>query len=172
MGDRKDRSAGLTINCTLLAASETAVQCCRYIYIDGVDEPVCWPMDSPLTSASAEWVAINDYTAINSSSCRSRLTYRAIPGHKRRHCRWKLSQELKGKIHMLHSLQSIRAWKWPVVKDKHIKIKRRICLLFVFDLDSECKFINNKIMVIKEKNMLLAAALRGWMDGRRFCWQK
>jgi len=71
---------------------------------------------------------------------------------------------------MLHSLQSIRAWKWPVVKDKHIKIKRRICLLFVFDLDSECKFINNKIMVIKEKNMLLAAALRGWMDGRRFCF--
>ena len=55
------------------------------------------------------------------------------------------------------------------MKDKHIKITRRICVLFVFDLDSECKFINNKIMVIKEKNMLLAAALRGWMDSRRFC---
>jgi len=73
---------------------------------------------------------------------------------------------------MLRSLQSTHSWKWPVVKDKHIKITRRICVLFVFDLDSECKFINNKIMVIKEKNrpMLLAAALRGWMDSRRFCF--
>jgi len=36
-------------------------------------------------------------------------------------------------------------WKWPVVKDKHIKIKPRICALFVFDLDGEYKFIKNKI---------------------------
>jgi len=35
-------------------------------------------------------------------------------------------------------------WKWPVVKDKHIKMKPRIYVLFVFDLDGESKFIKNK----------------------------
>jgi len=27
-------------------------------------------------------------------------------------------------------------WKWPVVKYKLIKIKPRICVLFIFDLDA------------------------------------
>jgi len=43
-------------------------------------------------------------------------------------------------------LQSTHVWKCPVVKDKHIKIKPRIYVLFVFDLDGECKFIKNKTL--------------------------
>ena len=35
-------------------------------------------------------------------------------------------------------------WKWPVVKDKNVKMKPRIYALFVFDLDYECRFIKNK----------------------------
>ena len=39
------------------------------------------------------------------------------------------AKNLKG--NRLHSLQSTHFWKWPVVKYKHIKIKPRICVLFV-----------------------------------------
>ena len=35
----------------------------------------------------------------------------------------------------------VHEWKWPIIKDKHIKMKPRIYVLFVFDLDGECKFI-------------------------------
>ena len=35
-------------------------------------------------------------------------------------------------------------WKWPVIKDRDFRIKPRICVLFVFDLDGECRFIKNK----------------------------
>ena len=38
-------------------------------------------------------------------------------------------------------------WKWLVVKDKHIKIKPRIYVLFVFDWDNECRFIKNNNIV-------------------------
>jgi len=54
-----------------------------------------------------------------------------------------MSQELKGKI-IFATFFANYVWKWPVVKDKHIKIKPRICVLFVFDLYGECKFIKNK----------------------------
>jgi len=37
-------------------------------------------------------------------------------------------------------------YTWPAVKDKHIKMKPRIHVLFVFDLDGECKFIKKKTM--------------------------
>jgi len=54
--------------------------------------------------------------------------------HKRRHSRWKLSHELNGKLNSLqilcYSLCNVHVWKWPVVKDKHIKIKPRIFILF------------------------------------------
>jgi len=42
--------------------------------------------------------------------------------------------------------------KWPVVKQKNIKKEPRICDLFVFELDDECKIINNnyKTLVTKE----------------------
>ena len=39
----------------------------------------------------------------------------------------------KGK-YLLHSLQSTHVWKWPVGKYKHIKIKPRICVLFILCL--------------------------------------
>jgi len=47
-------------------------------------------------------------------------------------------------------------WKWLAVKDKHIKMKSRIYvgLLFVFDLDGECKFIKNKILQLLYKYVL------------------
>ena len=31
-------------------------------------------------------------------------------------------------------ISKVHVWKWPVVKDKHIKMKPRIYVLFVFDL--------------------------------------
>jgi len=34
----------------------------------------------------------------------------------------------------------------PVVKHKHIGMKPGICILFVFDLDGECKFIKKKTL--------------------------
>ena len=47
---------------------------------------------------------------------------------------------------MLRSVQSTHVWKWPVIKYKHIKIKHRICVLFVFYLDDECKFSKNSTL--------------------------
>ena len=43
-------------------------------------------------------------------------------------------------------LCEVHVWKWPVVKDKHIKIKPRTYVLFVFDFDGQCKFIKNKTL--------------------------
>jgi len=45
-------------------------------------------------------------------------------------------------------------WKWLVVKDKHIKMKKRIYVLFVLDLDGECKFAENKTMQLLKKYVL------------------
>ena len=66
--------------------------------------------------------------------------------HKRRHSRWKLSLELKGKWATTH------VWKWPVVKYKHIKIKPRICLLFILCLTwtVNANSLKQNITVIKE----------------------
>ena len=52
--------------------------------------------------------------------------------HKRRHSRWKLSQGLKRQVGYI--LSKVHVWKWPVVKYKHIKIKPRICVLFILCL--------------------------------------
>jgi len=46
--------------------------------------------------------------------------------------------------------------EWPIIKDKHIKMKPRIYVLFVFDLDGECKFIKRKHYSYY-RNMFLAA---------------
>jgi len=40
--------------------------------------------------------------------------------------------------------RKVHVWKWPVVKDKHDKMKPRIYVLFVFDLDSECNALKTK----------------------------
>jgi len=55
-----------------------------------------------------------------------------------------MSQELKAKIMLATFLAEVH--EWPIIKDKHIKMKPRIYVLFVFDLDGECKFIKNKIL--------------------------
>ena len=72
--------------------------------------------------------------------------------HKRRHSRWKLSQELKKGKYLLHSLQSTHVWKWPVVKYKHIKIKPRICVLFILCLTwtVNANSLKQNIIVIQE----------------------
>ena len=56
--------------------------------------------------------------------------------HKRRHCRWKLSQELK----------------WPGIKYKHVKIKPRICVLFILCMTwtVNANSLKQNIIVIKE----------------------
>jgi len=60
--------------------------------------------------------------------------------------RWKLSQELKGK------LATFFVWKWPVVKYKHIKIKPRICILFISCLTwtVNANSLKQNIIVIKQ----------------------
>ena len=57
----------------------------------------------------------------------------------------------KGK-YLLHSLQSTHVWKWPVVKYKHIKIKPRICVLFILCLTwtVNANSLKQNIIVIKE----------------------
>jgi len=59
---------------------------------------------------------------------------------KRRHICWKLSQELKGKIILATFFAQY----------KHIKMKPRIYVLFVFYLDGECKSLKTKHLFIKE----------------------
>jgi len=73
-------------------------------------------------------------------------------------------QKLRGE-----SVCRIIVWKRPVVKDKHIKMKPRIYVLCVFDLDGEYKFIKNKTLWLLKKYVL--GCNLGWMN-RRFCIQK
>ena len=51
----------------------------------------------------------------------------------------------------------LRVWKWPVVKDKHIRMKPRIYVLFLFDLGGECKCIKSKAIQLLKKYVQLAA---------------
>jgi len=51
-------------------------------------------------------------------------------------------------------LCKVHVWKWPVVEDKHIKMKPRIYVLFVFDLAGESKFIKNKTLQLLKKYVL------------------
>ena len=56
------------------------------------------------------------------------------------------------KANRLHSLQSTHVWKWPVVKYKHIKIKPKICILFILCLTwtVNANSLKQNIIVIKE----------------------
>ena len=69
----------------------------------------------------------------------------------------------------LIALIAVHVWKRPVVKDKHIKMKPRIYVLCVFDLDGEYKFIKNKTLWLLKKYVL--GCNLGWMN-RRFSIQK
>ena len=77
-----------------------------------------------------------EHRAVKTICSNTVRAYTVMNPHKRRQS-LKLSQELKRKI----ILATFFAWKWPVVKDKHINMKTRIYVLFVFDLDGECKCI-------------------------------
>jgi len=60
----------------------------------------------------------------------------------------KTEPRIKSENNIGYILCQVHVWKWPVVKDKHTKIKPRIYIgvLFVFDLDDEYKFIKNKTL--------------------------
>jgi len=49
-------------------------------------------------------------------------------------------------------LCKVHVWKWPVAKYKHIKIKPRICVLFIFRLTwtVNANSLKQNIIVIKE----------------------
>ena len=65
--------------------------------------------------------------------------------HKRRQSRWKNEPGVK-RENVGYIICKIHVWKWPVVKDKHTKMKPRIYVPFVFDLDGECKFNKNNTL--------------------------
>ena len=58
-------------------------------------------------------------------------------------------------------------WKWPVVKYNHIKIKPKICVLFVFDLDDKRKLVKNKTLKHYSdlRSMFLVDTLVGRIGG-------
>ena len=58
----------------------------------------------------------------------------------------KTEPRIKQENNIGYILYKVYMWKWPGAKDKHIKIKPRIYVLFVSDLDGECKFIKNKTL--------------------------
>ena len=58
--------------------------------------------------------------------------------HKRWHITENWAKNLKAKIILATFSASTHMWKWPVVKDKYIKMKPIIYVLFVFDLDNKC----------------------------------
>ena len=64
-------------------------------------------------------------------------------------------------------------WKWPVVKYEHIKLKPRICVLFLFlclTWTVNANSLKQNIIVIKE--ICFLSCHLGWMNRRRFCLQK
>jgi len=49
----------------------------------------------------------------------------------------KTEPRIKREYNVGYILCKVPVWKWPVVKDKHIKMKPRTYVLFVSDLDGE-----------------------------------
>ena len=64
-------------------------------------------------------------------------------------------------------LCKVHVWKWPVVKDTHIKIEPRICVLFVFDLNDKHKLVKNKTLKHYSdlRSMFLVDTLVGRIGG-------
>ena len=54
--------------------------------------------------------------------------------------------------------------KWSRVQDNNTEIEPRILLVFVLELDDECRIIKNKTLMIKEKYVL--GCHLTWMDRR------
>ena len=78
---------------------------------------------------------MHDYTILYTLSVLCALLY--IPTKKTQSL--KTEPRIKKKNNTGYILFKVHVWKWPVVKDRHIKMKPRIYVLFVFDLDGECK---------------------------------
>ena len=66
--------------------------------------------------------------------------------HKRRHSRWKLSQELKGKSATFFAKYTCVEMASRKIQTYQNKAKNLYTIYFVFDLDGECKFIKPKIL--------------------------
>ena len=67
----------------------------------------------------------------------------------------------------LHPLQSTHVLKWPVVKYKHIKIKPKMCILFIVCLTwtMNANSLKQNVIVIETNMFFLAATLVGWIVG-------
>ena len=74
------------------------------------------------------------------------------------------AKNIKSENNMGCMFCKVHMWKGPVVKDNHVLIKRRINVVFVFDLNGECKLIKNKTLYLwwPKKHVV----------GCRFCFQK
>jgi len=74
-------------------------------------------------------------------SCRTTNSVKALKAHEPR---------IKKKIGYI--LCQVHVWKWPVVKYKHIKIKPRICILFIlcFTWTVNANSLKQNIIVLKE----------------------
>ena len=62
----------------------------------------------------------------------------------RRHSRWKLSQELKGKEATFFAKYTCVEMASRKIQTYQNKAKNLYTIYFVFDLDGECKFIKTK----------------------------
>ena len=61
-------------------------------------------------------------------------------------------------------LCKVHVWKWPVVKYKHVKIKPRICVLFILCLTST---MNANSLKIKHNTVVITEVcswLPPWLD--------
>jgi len=64
--------------------------------------------------------------------------------HKRRHSRWKLSQELKWKYATFSVKYTCVEMASRKIETYQNKAKNLCTIYFVFDLNDECKFIKTK----------------------------
>jgi len=56
--------------------------------------------------------------------------------------------------------------KWPVVKEKDIKIEPRISIPFMLELEYQSKIIKKTIS--EQRNIFLAASWVGWTESLQF----
>jgi len=83
--------------------------------------------------------------------------------HKRRHGRWELSQELKGKYATFFAKYAFVEMASRKIQTYQNKAKNLYTVYFVFDLDGECKFIKTKRYSDQRNMFFLAATLVGWI---------
>ena len=89
--------------------------------------------------------------------------------HKRRHSRWKLSQELKGKLATFFAKYTCMEMASRKILIYQNKAKNLYTIYFVFGLEMQIHL--NKTLYWLKKYVFLSCHL-GWMNRRRFCLQK